>query len=105
MREAINLQSLNQVIQKNPKIIHISAHGAYEKESKHFYLAIEDAINSGLEDQFSEDRLANLLGVNSKEKGSPHQIKLAFISACHSEAIGEIFFKAGIPVVISVNSD
>ena len=30
---------------------------------------------------------------------------LAFVSACHSEEIGEIFFKAGIPVVIAVNSE
>jgi len=28
-----------------------------------------------------------------------------FVSACHSEEIGEIFLKAGVPVVIAVNSE
>jgi hypothetical protein len=34
-----------------------------------------------------------------------HQIKLAFVSACQSEQIGDLFLKAGIPIVISVNAD
>ena len=33
-----------------------------------------------------------------------HQIKLAFINACHSEQMGNIFFNAGIPVVVCVSS-
>ena len=33
-----------------------------------------------------------------------HGIKVAFVSACHSEEIGNIFHRAGIPVVIAVNS-
>ena len=60
-------------------------------------MAIED-INNGVEDKFNEKRLAELLGKNK------HQIKLAFVSACYSEEIGEIFFKSGIPIVIAVNS-
>jgi len=31
-------------------------------------------------------------------------IKLAFVSACHSEEIGNILYKSGIPIVIAVNS-
>lgn len=34
-----------------------------------------------------------------------HGIKLAFVSACHSEEIGKIFSECGIPVVIAVNSE
>ena len=34
-----------------------------------------------------------------------HGIKLAFISACQSEEIGNIFHKAGIPIVIAVNAN
>jgi hypothetical protein len=64
-----------------------------------FYLAIENT-EIGLEDKFSQDRLRALLGMSSK-----HEIKVAFVSACQSEQIGEIFLKAGIPVVISVNAD
>lgn len=30
---------------------------------------------------------------------------MAFVSACQSEEIGEIFLKSGVPVVVSVNSD
>jgi hypothetical protein len=32
-----------------------------------------------------------------------HQIKLVFINACHSGKMGEIFFKAGVPVVVCVD--
>ena len=38
MREAINCSSIAQMIEKKPKIIHISSHGAFDKE---FFLAIE----------------------------------------------------------------
>jgi hypothetical protein len=34
-----------------------------------------------------------------------HGIKLAFVSACHSEEIGNILLKCHIPIVISVNSN
>ena len=34
-----------------------------------------------------------------------NNIKMAFVSACQSEEIGEIFLKSGVPVVVSVNSD
>jgi len=34
-----------------------------------------------------------------------HGIKLAFVSACHSEKIGQILHDCGIPVVVAVNSD
>ena len=33
-----------------------------------------------------------------------HQIKLAFVNACHSGKMGEIFFQAGVPVVVCVHS-
>ena len=31
-----------------------------------------------------------------------HNIKLAFVNACHSRKMGDIFFKAGVPVVVCV---
>lgn len=43
--------------------------------------------------------MQNLLK-NNKDKG----IKIAFVSACKSEEIGEIFHNSGIPIVIAVNS-
>jgi len=38
-------------------------------------------------------------------ESSGHGIKLAFVSACHSERIGKILHESGIPVVVAVNSD
>jgi hypothetical protein len=32
------------------------------------------------------------------------QVKLAFVNACHSGRMGEIFLEAGVPVVVCVDS-
>ena len=64
LREAVNYQSLAEVIQQNPKIIHISSHGNYDSKTQQFYLNFED-IENGLEDKFSEQRLSRLLGLSS----------------------------------------
>lgn len=55
-KEAITYMSLQKIIKKNPKMIHISSHGAYDKEFKEFYLAIEscdNGLNVGMEDKFT----------------------------------------------------
>lgn len=104
LREAINFPSLQQIIMKKPKIIHISTHGAFDAERNEFYLAIED-VGNGLEDKFTQDRLQKLLGISQTPDRPTHDIKLAFVSACQSEEIGKIFLEAGIPIVISVNSE
>lgn len=98
MKEAVNNESLLAVVARNPKIIHISCHGAFDNEElKQFYLAFEQK-DTGIEHKFDQDLLTRMLS------GQNHEIKVAFISACYSEKIGEIFFKSGIPVVIAVNS-
>ena len=51
----------------------------------------------GSEFKFKQDQLKQLVSSNK-------EIKIAFISACFSEKIGQIFFDSGIPVVIAVNS-
>lgn len=56
-------------------------------------------MGNGIADKFYQSRLYDLLG--SEED---HGIKLAFVSACYSEEIGNILFKCNIPIVISVNS-
>ena len=48
---------------------------------------------------FMQKNLKALLGTTD------HEIKVAFVSACRSEEMGEIFFKSGIPIVIAVNSE
>mmetsp|Transcript_37145 Transcript_37145/g.57019 ORF Transcript_37145/g.57019 Transcript_37145/m.57019 type:complete len:156 (-) Transcript_37145:673-1140(-) len=88
-KEAINFQSLQQIIKMSPKVIHISAHGAYDSERKEFYLAIE-GLDNGVEDLFSESRLSKLLEVPTISDGGsesliakePHKVKVAFVSAC-----------------------
>lgn len=98
MKEAVNNESLLAVVTQNPKIIHISCHGAFDNEElQQFYLAFEQK-DTGIEHKFTQEFLAQMLS------GQNHEIKVAFISACYSEKIGEIFFKSGIPVVIAVNS-
>jgi hypothetical protein len=54
---------------------------------------------TGEEHQFTENYLKTLMS------GFPHKIKLAFVNACHSAKMGEIFFKAGIPMVVCVNAN
>lgn len=105
-KESINHVSLNRMIGENPKIIHISSHGAKDPKSGKFYLAAEcEGDKMGIEDKLDQERLTELLDLNCDEDGKPnHQVKLAFVSACHSEKIGEIFLKAGVPIVIAVNS-
>ena len=39
-----------------------------------------------------------------EEEKNLYDVKLVFISACHSELIGDIFLKANFPVVVAVNS-
>ncbi len=49
-------------------------------------------------DPLTEERLSKLLGKNDE-----HGVKVVFVSACHSEMIGQIFKRVGVPVVIAVN--
>ena len=64
LKEAANAETFQQIICKNPKIIHISSHGAFDQDLKEFYLAIEGTSeNIALEDKFSQTRLSQLLGI------------------------------------------
>lgn len=94
----LNFESFKQVLAQNPKMIHITCHGDYDFATREFYLAFEDN-GSGLLEKFTQSRLKELLGSDG------NNVKIAFISSCHSEKVGEIFYQAGIPVVICVNQD
>ena len=97
-KQAINFESLKEIISKKPQIIHISCHGDYDETNKEFYLQFE-GIGNAKADKFSESRMLDLLG---SEKD--HGVKLAFVSACYSQEIANILFNCNIPLVISVNS-
>ena len=57
-------------------------------------------------DNLDYDRLRNLLvGDLSASNGEPnYPVKLVFVSACHSENIGQLFKRLGVPIVVAVNS-
>lgn len=97
-KEAVNFESLKQIVASRPTIIHISCHGDFDEKKKQFYLAFEQK-DTGIQDSLTEDRLIKLLG-----DGSQQQVQLVFVSACHSEMIGKIFIRAKVPVVVAVNS-
>lgn len=85
---AMNTESLKKAVDRQPKIIHMSSHGAYDQEVQQYYLAIEDANDYCLEDKIHSNRISTLLDTLKNQED--HGIKLAFISACHSEKIGDL---------------
>ena len=94
----LNFESFKQVLARKPKMIHISCHGDYDQKLKEFYLQFEQS-GTGILDKVNQSRLKDLIGSDGQN------IQIAFISSCHSEQIGEIFYQAGIPIVICVNQD
>jgi hypothetical protein len=48
----LNFESFKQVLTLNPKMIHISCHGDYDKVQKEFYLAFEEN-GTGILDKFT----------------------------------------------------
>jgi hypothetical protein len=62
-------------------------------------LAFEEK-DSGIQDRITGERLKSLLGKLTGDK-----VKLVFVSACHSEIIGNIFLQARVPIVVCVNSE
>lgn len=97
-KQAINFESLKEMITRKPKIIHISCHGDFCEKNKQFYLQFETP-GTGMVDKFYKSRLLDLMGSNKD-----HGIELAFVSACYSEEISSILYNCGIPLVISVNA-
>lgn len=81
-----------------PRFLHISCHGAKCKIEDKYYLAFENTDKMCLLDRLTEDRLKKLLG-----NGEEHSVQVVFVSACHSQKLGELFKRVGVPVVIAIN--
>ena len=90
-------QNLSLVLNQSPEIIHISCHGDMDYKKNQYFLQVEKEV--GLQDQLTELCLENIL-----DGSQPNSLKLVFVSACHSESIGRIFEKKGVPIVIAVNA-
>lgn len=56
----------------------------------------------GTLDKLDEYRLREVLGGGKNAENCP--VKLVFVSACHSEKLGDLFKRVGVPIVIAVNS-
>lgn len=72
--------------------MHFSGHGTSTG------LAFETEV--GVADQLGCEDLGKFL-----RSGSEMKVKLAFVSACHSQSIGETFNLAGVPHVVAVRWD
>jgi len=88
------LQNLEKVIQLQPTIIHIICHGDFDVKQQKFFICFE--LNNGYLDKCSAEDLEKVL--------SRVATKLVFVNACHSEAVGRVFLKAGVPFVVAVQS-
>ncbi|KAL4481100.1 hypothetical protein ABPG72_015055 [Tetrahymena utriculariae] len=92
-----SLDNLEKAFNRNTQILHIMCHGDYSDKEQQYYLAFEDE-ESKL-DAITSKRFSEFL----KQKNC--NVKLVFFNACHSEEVGKIFYEAGIPFVIAVQSD
>ena len=96
--EPCDLDTFTEAIRTVPKILHISCHGIIrEKDNiKKFSLCME---NKGVLIEITEEKIRSIL--SNEERLC--NIDLVFISACHSEYLGNIFFECGVKNVICVN--
>ena len=99
--EVATMKNLSDIIRKKPKILHISCHGAYKeyKDESRFFLYFEES--DGKLEEMDVQKLSRLLKSSAEEKS---QIDLVFVSACHSEAVADVFTQAKVPAVICVHS-
>ena len=86
-----------QIIQKGPKILHVICHGVYIKERKDYFLCFED--EKGNTDLVSSSELKAWF------KNCNFETKLVFTNACHFEQVARVFYDAGIPCVVAVQSN
>ena len=95
--------NLTSVLLRNPKVLHFSGHGvkntvkdigteAALRQGQGDFLVFENKV--GWAELVSEKMLGELL------KQCKTDIDLVFVSSCHSEWVGDIFFNAGINHVV-----
>lgn len=100
-----SIDNLTSVLLRNPKVLHFSGHGvknsakaigsaAALKMGEGDLLVFED--KNGCAELVSERMLKDIL------KQCKNEIELVFVSSCHSEFVGDIFFNAGIDHVVCI---
>ena len=74
--DAATIETLSDVLDFHPTIIHISCHGNYDPDNgMQFYLAFEQSQRLGVLEKLNSDRLKTLLGGRCKYDG------IVFVSA------------------------
>ncbi|CAG9327374.1 unnamed protein product [Blepharisma stoltei] len=96
--ETATLQHLGEILELQPKILHISCHGYYQRTfPNEFVLAFEDSKYLGMRDEVNQSRLKKILETHCK------YFNIVIVSACFSQAIGNVFLDAGIDCVITIH--
>ena len=86
------------IIKEKPLIMHIMCHGDFDTEKQEYFLEFENSKAELL--RMYPSKLKELLsGTDLSE------IKLVFINACHSEAVGRAFLELGVNCVVVSQSE
>ena len=107
LRLVATKDNFEQMIRKEPKVLHISCHGI-KIEARHqpmqlncdgsrkeyHYLLFENSYGAG--ELVSGEQLQNFM------QSTKHQIDVVFVAACDSEYIGKIFQRCGAKHVVCV---
>jgi energy-coupling factor transporter ATP-binding protein EcfA2 len=96
--ECANCDQFIQIVKEKPLVIHIMCHGDFDPDKGEYFLEFENHKAELL--RLYPSKLKELLtGTNLSD------IRLVFINACHSEAIGRAFLELGVRSVIVASSE
>ena len=95
--ECANESIFRDVLLKKTKILHISSHGEIDNEM--YSLVLEE---KGKSQKINYETLKKILNLN---KPNLKNIDLVFVSTCHSQHLGELFFSCGVKNVIYIKGE
>ena len=93
--ECANEKKLRDAIIKQPKILHISSHGLFDKK-REYSLHLEE---KGILQKIHQDRLREIFTSVSDQLKN---INLVFAATCYSETLGKLFYEYGVENVIYI---
>ena len=103
--ESVDFTKLKEVITKKPKILHISCHGRDPNSEEGYALIFEE---KGYKKEVNEKNLEDLFKIfknNENNENILKEIDLVFLSSCHSERAGNLFYKYGVKNVIYIDQN
>ena len=95
--ECATSEQLIKMIQKKPKVLHISCHGDYDKATDEYFLEFENQKAELL--KLSPSNLRKMI-----KNADLSKIKLIFVNACHSESVARVFLEFGVECIVVVAS-